>query len=331
MRASACVGLLLTLSMMACQRGGAASPPEAGRARRPAWVLVIHGGAGSARPESTSPERVTAFTEGLKAALTRGKEILERGGSSVDAVEAVIATLEDDPAFNAGKGAVFTHEGRNELDASIMDGATMRCGAVTGVTRVKNPIKLARAVMERSRHVFFAGEGAERFAERVGLELVDPSYFFTQRRWDALQRALEKERSAPAGHGTVGAVALDREGRLAAGTSTGGLTNKATGRIGDSPVIGAGTYADGTAAISCTGQGEQFIRYTVARTVAALVEYKGLTLEQAAHHVIDDVLRPGDGGLIAVGADGSVAMVYSTPSMLRGVADADGRFEVAIW
>ncbi len=295
------------------------------------FAIAIHGGAGTIDREM-NPELEQAYREALGAALTTGRDFLDAGGTSLDAVEKVIRLLEDDPLFNAGKGAVFTHEGANELDAAIMDGETRGCGAVTGVTSIKNPISLARAVMDSSPHVFFSGKGAEAFAEAMGFERVDPSYFFTQRRWDRLQKVLAEEKARAEVHGTVGAVALDRHGHLAAATSTGGMTNKRFGRVGDVPVIGAGTYADDrTAAISCTGHGEQFIKNTVASRVCALMEYKGVTLAEAAHTVIDQVLAPGDGGLIGVGSDGAITMAFSTTGMYRGAADASGRFEVAIW
>lgn len=244
-------------------------------------------------------------------------------------------TLEDDPLFNAGKGAVFTHEGRNELDAAIMDGKTLKAGAVAGVRHVKNPISLARLVMEKSPHVLLVGEGAEAFAKRMGATLVDAKYFFTEERWDALQRAKagqerpnEKEK-----HGTVGAVALDQAGHLAAATSTGGMTNKEEGRIGDSPIIGAGTYADDrTCAVSCTGEGEYFIRESAARNVAALMEYKGVPIGEAARTVIEKVGKlGGTGGLIALDGKGNFALPFNTSGMYRGTVDAAGQISVAIY
>ncbi|MCP4662630.1 MAG: isoaspartyl peptidase/L-asparaginase, partial [bacterium] len=270
---------------------------------------------------------------------------LDDGASSIDVVEQVIHILEDSPLFNAGKGAVFTHVGTHELDAAIMDGSTLNCGSVSGVKTVKNPITLARHVLENSRHVFLIGEGAEQFAGEMGLERVDPEYFFVQRRYDQWQAALAREKEAQEKesgaetekdsedkHGTVGVAALDRAGNLAAGTSTGGLTNKRFGRVGDVPVIGAGTYASNrTAAISCTGFGEQFIRNTVAHDVSALMEYRGLSLEEAAKIVVHQKLEPGDGGLIGVAHDGSIAWVFNSKGMFRGAADSSGRFEVKIW
>jgi beta-aspartyl-peptidase (threonine type) len=281
-------------------------------------------------------EEKQGYFDGLTAALTLGRDLLAAGESGLDVVEKVIRVLEDDPLFNAGKGAVFTHQGRNELDAAIMDGRDLSCGAISGVSTVKNPISLARRVMTDSRHVFFVGPGAEQFADEAGVERVDSEYFFVQRRWDQLQEALAEERGAAASEGdelgTVGVAVLDRHGDLAAGTSTGGMTNKRFGRVGDVPVIGAGTYANNkTAAISCTGFGEQFIRNNVSHDVSALMEYKGLTLQEAAEAVIHGKLNPGDGGLIAVDHTGAIALVFNSEGMFRGAADAGGRFEVAIW
>src|ERR1051326_4237095 len=256
-------------------------------------MFVMHGGAGTITRASMTPEREKQYREKLEEALRTGHAILAKGGSSVDAVEAAIRILEDSPLFNAGKGAVFTHEGKNELDAAIMDGKTMKAGSVAGVTIVKNPITAARAVMERSPHVMLIGRGAELFATKMGLDIVDPSYFWTEPRWKALQQELLKEGSAPdSKHGTVGAVALDKEGNLAAGTSTGGTTNKQFGRVGDSPIIGAGTYAaNDSVAVSATGTGEYFIRYTVAYDIAALYKYKGMTVQQAGDEVIHHKLE----------------------------------------
>ncbi|UCF67646.1 MAG: isoaspartyl peptidase/L-asparaginase [Acidobacteriota bacterium] len=295
------------------------------------WAIAIHGGAGT-----VSADKEQHYLQSLSDALELGRRILEGGGSSLDAVEQVIRNMEDDPLFNAGKGAVFTNAGTNELDAAILDGRDLGCGAVTGIRRVKNPITLARIVMEQTKHVFLAGEGAEALAVEHGLEMVESDYFFTQSRFDSLQRALEREKQSrtklPAdAHGTVGAVALDREGNLAAATSTGGLTNKRFGRIGDVPVIGAGTYADNeSCAISCTGVGEEFIRHTVARTVSVLIEYRGMELEDAANELIFETLKQGDGGLIGVNRRGAITLAFSTTGMPRGAADSTGRFEVAV-
>lgn len=302
------------------------------RADFPSWSLAIHGGAGvidKGMPEEKKREYFAA----LERALNLGKGMLEKGASAVDTVEAVVRDLENDPKFNAGKGAVFTHDGEHELDAAIMDGATLACGSVAGLKTVKNPISLARAVMEKSGHVFLAGPGAEKFADEVKAERAAPEYFFVQERYDQWQKALKDEAagSVPKKFGTVGAVALDTHGHLAAATSTGGLTNKRFGRIGDVPVIGAGTYADDrSCAISATGVGEQFIRHTVARTIAARVEFGGLSLDEAAKRTIAE-LAPGDGGIIAVGKDGAVALVFNSAGMFRGAANSGGRFDVAIW
>jgi L-asparaginase / beta-aspartyl-peptidase len=311
--------------------------------------LVIHGGAGTIRREQMTPEREREYRAALTQALQAGHRILAAGGSSMDAVVAAINIMEDSPLFNAGRGAVFTNDGRNELDASIMDGRTLAAGAVAGVTRVRNPINLARAVMERSPHVMMAGAGAETFAEQQGLEMVAPEYFRTQARWDALQRARDQERIELSEDdrrprsatefddfkfGTVGAVALDRNGNLAAGTSTGGMTNKRWGRIGDAPIIGAGTYANNrTCAVSATGHGEYFIRNVVAYDICALVEYRGMRLADAADAVVMEklVAQRGEGGVIAMDQQGNIAMPFNTPGMYRGFIDEQGRAVVMLY
>ena len=301
-------------------------------------VIVIHGGAGVIRKEMT-PERERAVRAGLERALHAGYDALQAGGSSLDAVQKAIVVLEDDPHFNAGKGAVFNHDGRNELDASIMDGATLRAGAIANVHRIKNPILLARAVMEKSQHVMLIDDGAEQFAQSVGIELVDPKYFYTEERWQQLQQALKEEREHsvdPAKtphHGTVGAVALDQSGHLAAGTSTGGMTNKRFGRVGDSPIIGAGTYANARCAVSATGWGEFYIRATAARDICARVEYKGDSVGKAADDVVLGVIPKlgGDGGVIALDADGNIATPFNTDGMFRGWIDRDGKVHIAIY
>jgi L-asparaginase / beta-aspartyl-peptidase len=302
------------------------------------WGLVLHGGAGTILPGAMTPEREAEYRATLEAALRAGHAVLAGGGSGLDAVAAAIVILEDSPLFNAGRGAVFTADGRNELDASIMDGATLNAGAVAGVTRVRNPILLARRVMEASPHVMLAGPGAESFAEQQGLEMVEPSYFFTQSRWDALQRARQAEGSASAapGHrmGTVGVVALAQDGTLAAGTSTGGMTNKRWGRIGDAPIIGAGTWADDGCGVSATGWGEYFIRNVVAYDICARTRYTGAALERAAHQVIRERLeaqQPETGGIVALDGDGHVVMTFNTPGMYRGYIDQDGRVTTAIF
>lgn len=303
-------------------------------------VIVVHGGAGTIRRESMDAETERAYRAKLAEALEAGWAVLDRGDPALDAVEAAIRILEDSPLFNAGKGAVFTHEGRNELDASIMDGATRGAGAVAGVSHVRNPISLARLVMTDSPHVLLAREGAEEFALEKGVDLVPSAYFFTERRWESLERVRERERttgSAPvspdAKFGTVGAVALDRSGNLAAGTSTGGMTNKRWGRIGDSPIIGAATWADESCAISSTGHGEYFIRWAVAHDVCARARYRGVPVSEAAAEVVTRVLvdAGGDGGVIALDAEGNVAAPFNTSGMYRGVRRAGAEPEIAIY
>ena len=342
-------------------------------------TLVIHGGAGTITRANMTPEKEKAYNEALNQALQAGYAILKRGGTSLDAVEAAVRIMEDSPLFNAGKGAVFTHDSRNEMDAAIMNGQNMAAGAVAGITIVRNPITAARAVMEKSEHVMMTGPGAERFAREKGLVVVEPSYFYTEARHEQLQKALAEDRAAgtpdqlnaptktaaPAApvktkqkakagkptsavettededniftegkkYGTVGAVALDQFGNLAAATSTGGMTNKRYGRVGDAPIIGCGTYADNqSCAVSCTGWGEYFIRATVARDVAARVEFQQLPLEKAAQATIDKVAKlGGDGGLIAVDRQGNVAMPFNSEGMYRGVIKADGKTQVLIY
>ena len=306
-------------------------------------MLVIHGGAGTITRASMTAEREAQYRAGLTEALRAGHAILAKGGTSLDAVEATIRVMEDSPHFNAGKGAVFTHDGKNELDASIMDGRTKRAGAVAGLTIVKNPISAARAVMEKSKHVMLIGRGAELFATSVGLEVVDPSYFWTERRWKSLQDELLKEAKPQADlaiadenrFGTVGAVALDRQGNLAAGTSTGGTTNKRFGRVGDAPVIGAGNYAENeSVAVSATGAGEFFIRWTVAYDIAALVKYKGMSVRDAADEVIHKKLKPvpgAEGGVIVLDGKGNFAMPFNTEGMYRGWMAGDGEPHIAIY
>lgn len=319
--------------LVAIMLGMAASAATSAAAEDRPIVLVIHGGAGAMEPGRYTADEEAAYKAKLAEALEQGYAVLDGGGAALDAVEAAIMTLEDSPLFNAGKGAVFTRKGRNELDASIMDGATRNAGAVTGVTTVKNPIKLARAVMENSEHVMFAGKGAETFAQEQGLETVPHSYFYTEARWRAYQKALKAEKEKAKGQkesalsydykfGTVGAAALDRNGDLAAGTSTGGMTLKRYGRVGDSPIIGAGTFADNSScAVSSTGWGEFFIRLTIARDICAQVEYAGKSVGDAAHDVIHNRLQSlgGDGGVIVLGPDGDYAMEFNSAGMFRGV------------
>ena len=301
-------------------------------------VLVIHGGAGVIR-KTLTPEKEKLVRADMEAALGAGYSVLKTGGSSLDAVTKAILVLEDSPRFNAGKGAVFTHDGHNELDSAIMDGATLRAGAVAGVRLVKNPVLLARAVMEKSPHVMLTGAGAEAFARTVGIELVDPSYFRTEERWQQLQEALKadaKNQHSSLGraihYGTVGAVALDSAGHLAAATSTGGMTDKRWGRVGDSPIIGAGTYANAHCAVSATGWGEFYIRTVAAHDICARVEYGKEPLAQAAKEVVMDVVPKlgGDGGVIALDSNGNFTTPFNTDGMYRGWVDRDGKVHVAI-
>lgn len=303
--------------------------------KRLPYAIAIHGGAGTLSRTLMTPEIEAAHTAALDTALRIGETILQNGGTALDAVEKTITYLEDCPLFNAGRGAVFTHEGKNELDASIMDGSNQKAGAVGSVMTVKNPIQLARAVMDKSQHVLLTGRGAEQFAAEQGISSVDPSWFFTQERWNTLQEMLEEEKTKgktgdldPVQNrdykfGTVGCVALDNSGNLAAGTSTGGMTNKRWNRLGDTPIIGAGTYASNDAcAVSCTGHGEFFIRYAVAYDVWARMMYKGETLEEAANFVVMTKLveKGGEGGLIAVDKNGNVALPFNSEGMYRGYA-----------
>ncbi|HYE50384.1 MAG TPA: isoaspartyl peptidase/L-asparaginase [Azospirillaceae bacterium] len=342
--------LALSLALAGCAAGGPSRT-----AAKPGWALAVHGGAGIMDRETMGPETEAAYRAAMAAALERGTRVLEAGGSALDAVEAVVRGLEDDPLFNAGRGAVFTADGRNELDAAIMDGATLKAGAVAGVTGTKNPITLARAVMEKSPHVMLIGAGAERFGLSAGVERADPAWFFTERRWQSLKKTLAERGlpvpPRPAGappepaaaaslavedrkYGTVGVVALDRRGHVAAGTSTGGTTAKLWGRVGDVPVIGAGTYAsDGSCAVSATGTGEYFIRLGVAREICALVEYRGMAVQQAADTVIGQRLTAlgGDGGVVAVAPDGQVAWSFNTSGMYRARQVEGGPPVVAIF
>ena len=298
-------------------------------------ALVIHGGAGVIERSKMTPEREAAYRAGLAAALDAGYAVLERGGPSLDAVETAVRTLEDDPNFNAGLGAVLTHEGDAELDAAIMDGSGPRAGAVAAVLHVKNPIDLARLVMDSSPHVLLVGEGAEEFALEHGVVLVPRSYFRTERRIQELEseRRAADQKLKDAG-GTVGAVALDRAGNLAAATSTGGLTNKHRGRVGDSPLIGAGTYASNeSCAVSGTGQGEYYIRQVVAYDICALTEYRHLPLAQAVHQVIHEKLKRtgGEGGVIALDPAGHMVMDFNSVGMFRGARDSTGRREIGMY
>ncbi len=318
------------------------------------FAIVIHGGAGTILKDSMSPQLEQQYIAKLNEALKAGYDVLAKGGTSMDAVVASIKVMEDSPLFNAGKGSVFNHEGKNEMDASIMDGKTLNAGAVAGVHTIKNPIVGARAVMEKSPHVMLTGDGADKFAKEQGLQVEDPKYFYDEKRWQQLQQ-IKKQEKITLDHssdttgwvhpkdaefihdkkfGTVGCVALDKYGNLAAGTSTGGMTNKKWGRVGDSPIIGAGTYANNkTCAVSCTGHGEYFIRNVVAYDVSAMMEYKGMTLEQATSEVVMKKLKAqgGEGGLIAIDAKGNIAMPFNTAGMYRAYMKKDGKSEVKIY
>lgn len=299
------------------------------------WAIAIHGGAGVMSRERMSPERQQEYTRHLDRALAIGDSILRAGGSATDAVVLVVAYLEDCPLFNAGKGAVFTSQGTIELDASIMEGKSRNAGAIAGVTDIRNPIKAVRLVMDKSEHVMLSGKGASAFAREQGLDMVKNRYFFTDERYESLKQLQkrERQRSQQDKHGTVGCVALDLQGNLCAGTSTGGMMNKKYGRIGDSPVIGAGTWADNqTCAVSCTGHGEYFIRLTVARDVAAHMEYKGMDLAGAGNAVLDKLTAMGGtGGFIAIDRNGNIAMPFNTSGMFRGFSRSDGDKEIAIF
>lgn len=301
-------------------------------------VLLIHGGAGVIKRDLDA-DKEKAIRADLRAALDAGYTVLQGGGSSLDAVSRSVTVLEDSPWFNAGKGAVFNHDGKNELDAAIMDGATRRAGAVAGVQRVRNPILLARAVMEKSPHVMLFGSGAETFAQSIGIPLIDPAYFRTETRWKQLQEALRKEAAGQQAslppafrYGTVGAVALDKAGHLAAATSTGGMTNKRWNRVGDAPIIGAGTYANATCAVSATGWGEFYIRAVAAHDICARLEYAKTPIADAARQVVVDVIggMGGDGGVIALDAKGNFAMPFNSDGMFRASVDRDGKIDVAI-
>lgn len=344
------VGLVSALALLAGAGPSAvgdqptvSQPPEKA-------VLVIHGGAGAPSRRNLTPEREDEYRADLERSLRAGLAALQAGKSSLDAVVEAVVVMEDSPRFNAGKGAVFTHDGKNELDASVMVGDDRRAGAVAGVSTIKNPIRAARAVMEKSPHVLLIGQGAEAFAGSVGLDVVDPSYFRTEERWQSLQKELEAEKKSGGGpsargplespdgrpyFGTVGAVAVDRQKHLAAATSTGGMTNKRWGRVGDSPIIGAGTFADDArCAVSCTGHGEFFIRNAVAHEVSALVAYKGLSVREAADELIHKTLKApdrGEGGLIAIDRDGHYAMPFNSDGMFRGCITEDGQIYIAIF
>ncbi len=313
------------------------------------FSIIIHGGAGTILKKNMTPEKEAAYKAKLEEAIRVGFEILKQGGSSLDAVQKTINVMEDSPLFNAGKGAVFTNAETNELDASIMDGKTLNAGASAGTTTVRNPIDLARAIMVNSPHVMLSGKGAEQFAEEQGLQIVDPNYFYTERRFKSLQKIKDSERTEldhdnkaafydadikDSKFGTVGCAALDKYGNLAAGTSTGGMTNKRWGRVGDAPIIGAGTYANNnTCAVSSTGWGEYFIRAMVAHDISALMEYKGLTLKEAAHEVIQKKVPElgGNGGIVAVDKYGNMVAEFNTAGMYRASMNDKGELVVKIY
>ncbi len=347
--------MLMGAAMM--MAAGMAAPAQAPTARH--WAIVVHGGAGVIERSQLGPEGDKAYREGLKQAVEAGTAVLDKGGSALDAVEAAIHVLEDDPHFNAGRGAVFSREGKNEMDSSIMDGSNLMAGAVAGVQRTRHPISAARAVMEKSPHVMIAGPGADLFAASVGLEQQPPSFFFTESRWQALVKQLTKEgkpipprpEGVPAAgamipvaqldespdahqYGTVGVVALDRQGNVAAGTSTGGMQGKMPGRVGDSPILGAGTYASNqSCAVSGTGTGEYFIRLGVAREICNLVYFKGMKLQDAADQVIHHELETlhGDGGVIAISPDGQQAWSFNTPGMFRAKMKEGGKLVIGVY
>ena len=318
---------------------------DAQETERIEWAVALHGGAGTISKDLPDSIR-QQYYDGLEQAVRTGELVLRDGGSALDAVEQVVRNLENNPLFNAGKGAVFTSEGTHELDAAIMDGSTFEAGAITGVTTVKNPVSLARNVMNESKHIFFSGQGAERYADQTEVERVENDHFFTQNRYDAWQRAqgqssnlnpdpgmspLDRDWLIDKKFGTVGAVALDMDGNLAAATSTGGMTNKQFGRVGDVPIIGSGTYANQVAAISATGWGEKIMQQVSANTIANLVEFGGYTLEGAVDYLLEERLQPDEAGFIAVDRDGNIVMNMNTPGMFRGSIDSNGEKEVKIW
>ena len=330
------------------QKGGFGEIKQLQSPQNPRLGFVIHGGAGVIKRGSLTAEKEAAYRKQLEEAVLTGYKALQAGKTSLDAVEIAIRMLEDSPLFNAGKGAVFAHDGINELDASMMDGKTLAAGAVAGLHKVKNPITLARTVMEKSPHVMMIGDGAEKFAADNKIELVDPKYFFTQERWDDLQKILEREKQKKSAdqklktaiesekaekYGTVGAVALDKDGNLAAGTSTGGMTNKRYGRVGDVPVIGAGTYASNeSCAVSATGWGEYFIRVGVARDISALMEYSALPVQNAADRTLAKVKAlGGDGGVIAMDKFGNIGISFNSEGMYRAYINSDGKPVVEIY
>ncbi len=342
--------LCVVLLILSCENDKKAAkngpdPSEKSVENASTFGIVIHGGAGTILKKNMSDSLEDAYKAKLEEAIRVGHDILANGGSAMEAVTKTINVMEDSPLFNAGKGAVFTHEETNELDASVMDGATLNAGAVAGVTRIKNPINLALEVMNNSPHVMLSGKGAEVFAAERGFELVDPMYFYTERRFQSLQNVKKRESENKISviedpfiknskFGTVGCAALDKNGNLAAGTSTGGMTNKRWNRIGDAPIIGAGTYANNaTCAVSSTGWGEYFIRAMVAHDISAMMEYKGVSLQEAASEVIQKKVPElgGDGGIVAIDKDGNVAMEFNTAGMYRAHMNAKGELIIGIY
>jgi len=328
------VAALAAITALGLSGSAAADPAQAGATAVRDVVLAVHGGAGSLPRGSITPEQERAYRDGLTAALRTGYRLLQEGRPSLDAVEASVRVLEDDPNFNAGRGAVFNTDAEHELDASIMNGADLRSGAVAGVHNTKNPISLARMVMERSPHVMMAGIGADTFALRNGVPYTTQDYFFTQRRWDALLEAKKPDAVAEEGGSTVGAVAVDRSRQVAAATSTGGLTNKLVGRVGDSPIIGAGTYANSrTVAVSCTGTGEVFIRGVAAYDISAIMEYTRAPVDRAAAKVVNEKIPAlgATGGVIALDPRGTLATPHSTPGLINAYITRDGQIVTRIY
>ena len=341
--------LLLAALLFSCAKKGSESTATQQNTTKKEWAIVLHGGAGVI-PKDLPDSVKQAYKDDLNQALSIGEEVLKNGGASIDAVEQVINYLEDNPKFNAGKGAVFTHDGGHELDAAIMVGNTRNAGTITGIKTVKNPISLARLVMEKSKHVMFAGDGAEEFASKMDVERVNQDYFYTERRYKAWKESLKEEDEeiddaqsslmdqSPAVNfyegkkfGTVGCVAIDKDGQIVAGTSTGGMTNKMYGRVGDVPIVGAGTYASDVVAVSMTGWGEKIMRAVSGHTVSSYMKYKPATLEEAGNYLLQDVLNEGEAGMIAVDQYGNTYMNMNTQGMFRGKSDSDGNRKVAIW
>ncbi|MEX1010869.1 MAG: isoaspartyl peptidase/L-asparaginase [Balneolaceae bacterium] len=335
--------LLLLVPVTEQVRASQSGPENARDSERaePAWAIALHGGAGVISrnlPEETRQ----GYFEALEEALETGEQILESGGSALDAVEQVVRYLEDHPRFNAGRGSVFTDEGKHELDAAIMDGSTLEAGALTGLTTVRHPVTLARHVMENSRHILFSGAGAEEYANQAGVERVENEWFSTENRRQQWDRSRGQGSNLSPGtrtpeevmndrYGTVGAVALDQNGKLAAATSTGGMTGKRFGRVGDVPIIGSGTYANHLVAISATGWGEQIMRHVSGHTIAARMEFAGDTLEEALDFLLEERMNPGDAGFIAVDRDGNLSMKMNTAGMFRAGANSEGERTIAIW